>query len=734
MVLWGRPAPRGYLSVSSVSPEEHGIEGPVPRPPGGPLVGPAQPPVRLPHQGGGLLPQRVRDRAPVPVPWPALLCPRCRPPSLPLRLRRRCRAPPPLCRGHLHRLRPRRRGGWLVLGSWGLGGDELAGVRVVEVVVVVVVVVMGVVCRHLLDAGGDAPHRLHVRLRGRPALCPPPFVPSSPLGSHALSSLSLGARGALALALGPLSSPLPVSRVPPPVPHALARPLSHLPSPCPLHLGSLPVPLRALPVPWPLPGPLPRVAPSAACALLPPAAAPFLDHSPGVPLPLQLRQRDARRRALARRGADVPLPPRGEGLGGERLGGAGVGVGGVGVGAVLRALPAHCCCCGGRRRGVRGPCGVFFSRLRGVLGVAAWPAEAVARPAGATRATPRAPSSFSSAAAAAAGEAPVARAGSVPRVRGVLGVAAWPAEAGSQPAGVAAAAPRAPSSLSFAAVAAADEAPVARAGSAPRFRGVLGVAAWSAEAVVRPAGAAVAIPRAPFLLSSAAAAAPGDAPGSCAGAAPGVGGVPGAAVGAAAWLAGAAVSASCASGAPSRGRAAGLAAWAAEAVISAGSGLRAGGGGPTSTAASASLRSPRSARVSPVHSGEEAGEQERDRRWWRLSRWGDPSESAITVILVGMRGGRRALSTTSWCISAVPWAVPCGALRGGGGEGVGGRLWRQPRTAGGLRPSTGTGRGGGGATRPTRRAIAASLGRGRGPWAPGGRRAMSGGAAPGGPP
>ena len=90
-----------------------------------------------------------------------------------------------------------------------------------------------------------------------------------------------------------------------------------------------------------------------------PHAPSFLDHAPGVPLPLQLRQRDARRRALGRRGADVPRPPRGEGLGGERLGGAGVGVGGVGVGAVLRALPAHCCCCGGRRRGARGPCGVL---------------------------------------------------------------------------------------------------------------------------------------------------------------------------------------------------------------------------------------------------------------------------------------------------------------------------------------------------------------------------------------
>ena len=178
------------------------------------------------------------------------------------------------------------------------------------------------------------------------------------------------------------------------------------------------------------------------------------------------------------------------------------------------------------------------------------------------------------------------------------------------------------------------------------------------------------------------------------------GGVPGAAAGAAAWLA--AVSASCASG---RGGAAGLAAWAAGAAVSAGPGSRAGGGGPT-TAASASLRSSRSARVSPVHYGEETGERERDRRWWRSSRPRDPSESAITVTLVGMRGGRRALPTTSWCISAVPWAVPCGALREGGGEGMGGRLWRQPRTAGGPRPSTGIGGGGGGATRPTRRATA----------------------------
>ena len=150
------------------------------------------------------------------------------------------------------------RGGWLVPGLWGLGGDELAGVGAVVVeVVVVVVVVVGVVRRHLLDAGGDAPHRLHVRLRGRPAPRPPPFDPPSPPGSHAPSCLSLGARGALALAPGSPSGPLPVPWVPPPVTHALACPLAHRPSLRSLHLGALPAPLRDLPVPWPLPGPLP---------------------------------------------------------------------------------------------------------------------------------------------------------------------------------------------------------------------------------------------------------------------------------------------------------------------------------------------------------------------------------------------------------------------------------------------------------------------------------------------
>ena len=245
----------------------------------------------------------------------------------------------------------------------------------------------------------------------------------------------------------------------------------------------------------------------------------------------------------------------------------------------------------------------------------------------------------------------------------------------------------APSLPTAAAAAAAGEAPVARAGSVPRFRAVLGAAAWPAEAVAWLAGVSVATPRALSLLPSAAAAALGDAPGSCAEATPCVSGVPGAAVGAAAWLAWAVVSAPCASGDLSRGGAPGLAVWAAGAVTSAGSGSWVHGlvsaeaargcpaGGPTGTAASASLRSSRSAGVSPAHSGE-TEERERDRRWWRSSCRGEPFECAITVILVGMRGGRCALPDTSRCISVVPWAVLCSALRGGGGEGVGGPLWR----------------------------------------------------------
>ena len=533
-------------------------------------------------------------------------------------------------------------GGWLVLGSWGLGGDELSdvGVDVVEVVVVVVVEA-GVVRPHLLDARGDAPHRLHVRLRGRPAPRPPPFDPPSPPGSHAPSCLSLGARGALALAPGPPSGPhasvpLPLPWVPPPVTMALACPPTHRPSLRSMQLGALPAPLRALPralapsrlpalcravrlpalcppplllasVPRPClrPCSLPRMPWPAPCAC--PWALPLSPPVPRSALPW-----------MARSSACAPSPPSW---------------------ITRRASRCLCSCgsvtpgaersgAGGRTCRVR-PGGKFFggNGLRGLVGV--WVGLAWARY--------FAPSLPTAAAAAASGEAPVARAGSV-----------------------------------------------------PRFRGVLGAAAWAAEAVARLAGAAVATPRAPSPLPSAAAAALGDAPGSGAGATPRVGGVLGAAVGAAAWLAGAAVSAPRASGAPNPGRGGRacclggggghLGPWVGG-PVSAEAARGCPAGGPTSTAASGSRRSLRSTGASPAHSGE-TGERERDRRWWRLSRWGEPSESDITVILVGMRGGRCALLTTSRCISVVPWAVLCSALRGGGGRGWGAGCGVSPVRAG----------------------------------------------------
>ena len=245
----------------------------------------------------------------------------------------------------------------------------------------------------------------------------------------------------------------------------------------------------------------------------------------------------------------------------------------------------------------------------------------------------------------------------------------------------------APSLPLAAAAAAAGESPGARAGSLSRARGVPGAAAWPAGAVARLTGAAVSTPCALSPPPSAAVVVPGEAPGACAGATLRAGGAPGAAVGAAVRLVGAAISAPCAPGAPSRGGVAGLAAWAAEAVSSAGAGPRVDGpvlaeaargcpaASPTGTVAFASLRSSCSARVSPTYSGE-TGEREQDRRWWRTSCCGEQSESYITVILVGMRGGRCALPTTSPRICVVPRAVLCSAPRGGGGEGMGGRRWR----------------------------------------------------------
>ena len=139
---------------------------------------------------------------------------------------------------------------------------------------------------------------------------------------------------------------------------ALVRPLR-------LSLGAPPVAFRASPR-APVAGTLPR-----SCAV-----PPLLDHAPGVSLPLQLRQCDALRRRVGRRGADGPRPPPREGdLGQVRLWAAGAGVAGLGVGAVLGALPALRCGCGGSWRGAQGPCGARPPRWQR--------AGAPARPAGA---------------------------------------------------------------------------------------------------------------------------------------------------------------------------------------------------------------------------------------------------------------------------------------------------------------------------------------------------------------
>ena len=202
VVLPGHPAPRGYFQVPPVPLEEHSIEGPVPQAPGGPRGGPAQPARHLHHRANGLFPQGVGDRVQVPGPVaPGPLCPPSRPRLRLLRLLRRCRARPPRrwgC-GHLRRFRRGSRAAGAGpcgasscgrgTGWWGdpggLGGDQYphVGANVVDGLVVVV----GVVRRHLLDTRGDAPPRLDVRLRGRPAPLPlsralpypPPRRPSS---------------------------------------------------------------------------------------------------------------------------------------------------------------------------------------------------------------------------------------------------------------------------------------------------------------------------------------------------------------------------------------------------------------------------------------------------------------------------------------------------------------------------------------------------------------------------
>ena len=184
MVLWGSPPPRGYLPVFSVPAEGHGIEWPVPQSPGGPLVGPAQPTVHPPPprkrasspRGSGTVPQSwSQGRAPSAPGAGSPCCPCARGAGAALR-------PPPaeairagsaLGAG----------GGWVVLGSWGLGGDELSGVRVnVVEVVVVVVVVVGVVRWHLSDAGGGCTSPAARPAAGAPRPPPSSLRPALPLG------------------------------------------------------------------------------------------------------------------------------------------------------------------------------------------------------------------------------------------------------------------------------------------------------------------------------------------------------------------------------------------------------------------------------------------------------------------------------------------------------------------------------------------------------------------------
>ena len=89
---------------------------------------------------------------------------------------------PPPRRGHPRRLRPRRRGGWLLLGSWGLGGDEFSGVGVdvVKVGVMVVVVPAAPYARTAPPPGESATPT------GRPTPLPglPPRAAPSPPRNH----------------------------------------------------------------------------------------------------------------------------------------------------------------------------------------------------------------------------------------------------------------------------------------------------------------------------------------------------------------------------------------------------------------------------------------------------------------------------------------------------------------------------------------------------------------------
>ena len=168
--------------------------------------------------------------------------------------------------------------------------------------VLVLVVVAVVVRPHLLDAGGNAPDRLEVRLRGRPAPRPLPSAVPSARGSPPLPCLSPKVYVALPpLALGSLPSFLAfvflaTSWAPSSVTCALARTATARILPVPMlitlaappfadrtllrsmysvaaRLGALLAFLLVLPVPLLFPCSVPRVVPPPARALPPSAAA-----------------------------------------------------------------------------------------------------------------------------------------------------------------------------------------------------------------------------------------------------------------------------------------------------------------------------------------------------------------------------------------------------------------------------------------------------------------------------
>ena len=145
-------------------------------------------------------PRGVGNGGPVPGPIAlGSLCSPCRLRPWLLRLLRRCLPGPPRRQGsgHPRRFHPRfsrcwvgpvrgaavRVGGRLVGGLGGLGGNQVR--HVVVDVVDALVLVVGVVRRHLLDKGGEGPHRLDIWLRARPAPlsspCDLPFPPPAPV-------------------------------------------------------------------------------------------------------------------------------------------------------------------------------------------------------------------------------------------------------------------------------------------------------------------------------------------------------------------------------------------------------------------------------------------------------------------------------------------------------------------------------------------------------------------------